>query len=328
MDIKKRVLAARKLLETNGLGCFLLSSREDIFYYSGYKASEGNFLIIDKKQKPSLFVSPLENDAEKIKGVDLVYLTSGDRLIKELKGKLVGFDESNLKSWTFLNLHRRHIRLKKSTKLIKLPREVKTEEEIENIKAAIKISRKILDRLKFYNKTEIEVANTIEAGFKINNSEAAFDTIVSNGSSSIHHLPENRSIKKTEPTIIDFGAKYNWYCCDITRSFPGSQKKWKLVWENVKNIQEQIIDNVKPGIKMEDLQNLYKKLMGKNRYKIYHSFGHGLGLEVHEQITGELKEGMIITVEPGVYLKHFGGIRIEDDVLVRKGKAFVLTEKI
>ena len=134
-------------------------------------------------------------------------------------------------------------------------------------------------------------------------------------------------IKKTRPTIVDFGARFNWYCCDITRTFAGTSKEWKTTKEAVKNIQEEIIDFVKPGVGMEDIKKLYEKLMGKHRYKIHHSFGHGIGLEVHEQITGKLKENMVITVEPGVY-KHSGGCRIEDTILVKKGKAEILTKSI
>ena len=327
MNTQKRLGLIRKLMEANRLSSVILSLKEDIFYYSGHKASEGNLLLVNNSGKPILFVSPLENDAEKARA-EVVYLTKIDQLTKHIKGGLVGYDEHNLSANRFLLLHKHHIHLKKFSVLIKKPREVKYPEEIENIRHAIKISENVLKGLKFYGKTEIEVSNKIEADFKLSGASSAFDPIVANGTGSIHHPPENRRILRKNPTIIDFGARVNWYCSDITRSYPGTEKKWKVVWENVSSIQKEIIDFVRPGVTMEDIKKLYEKLMAKNKYKIYHSFGHGLGLEVHEQITGPLKEGMVITVEPGVYIKHLGGIRIEDTILVRKGKAEVMSKNV
>lgn len=328
MVYQKRLQLIRKIMSAQKIGSAMLSSREDIFYYTGYKASEGNLLLVKPSDRPALFASPLENDAEKVRGVQLIHFTKLEQLTKMLKGEAVGYDEFSLSANKFLNLHKNHIHLKKFSAFIKKPREIKDSDEIENIKQAIKISGKVLKGLKFYNKTEIDISNKIEANFKNLGAEKAFDTIVATGTGSIHHLPENRTIKKTKSTIIDFGARYNWYCSDITRSYPGTERKWKAVFENVENIQKQIIDSAKPGAAMDDLNKLYRKLMEKYKHKIYHSFGHGLGLEVHEQISGPLKEGMVITVEPGVYLKHFGGIRIEDDILVTKGKPIVLTRKV
>lgn len=329
MGFQKRLLNLRKLMAIHRFDSMLVSSREDIFYYTGYKAPDGNVLIVHKSGAPALFVSPLENDAERVRGADLVYLKSIEQIAKNLKHGLAGYDEFSLSANRFLGLHKYHARLKKASSFIKKPREAKDEQEIENIKKAIKITKKVLEQARFYNKMEVDVANKIEAGFKLNGADKAFDTIVANGTASIHHIPDHTTIKNTKPTIFDLGARYNWYCCDVTRTYLGrSGKFWKAVWEDVSEMQQKIIEAVKPGISMEEIQKLYEKLAAEKKYKVYHSFGHGLGLDVHEQVTGKLKEGMVITVEPGVYLKHKGGVRIEDTILVRKGKPAILSKII
>ncbi len=329
MALQRRLGNLRKQMEMHRLDSVALSSKEDVFYYTGYKATEGNLLIIHNSGRPVLFVSPLENDAERIRGVELVYLKKIEDITKRLKNKTVGFDEFSLSSNRFINLHKHHIRLKKSGEIIKKPREVKGEEEIENIRKAIKITKKALEETEFYNKKEIEVANNIEAQFKLLGADKAFDTIVANGTASIHHMPGNTLIKKSKPTIFDLGARYDWYCCDVTRTYLGkSGKEWQKILEDVSKVQMEIIDKIEVGITMKDIEKIHEGLMKKNGYKTCHSFGHGLGLEVHEQITGKLKENMVITVEPGVYLKHKGGVRIEDTVLVKKGKPVILSESI
>lgn len=316
-------------MEIHKIDSVLLSAREDIFYYTGYKACEGNLLIIQNSGKPALFVSPLENDAEKARHIELHYLKSMEQITKKLKGKLVGFDEFSLSANRFLNLHKHHIKLKKSSETIKKPREIKNAEEIEKIKKAIAVTKKTLEETDFYNKKEIDVAGEIEAGFRLQGAEKAFDTIVSNGSASIHHMPGHAIIKKNKPTIFDLGARWGWYCCDVTRTYLGKpDKKWQKIWEDVSGVQTEIIDRIQPGISMKELEKTHQDLMKKKGYKTQHSFGHGIGLEVHEQITSQLKENMIITVEPGVYLKNKGGVRIEDTILVGKGKPLVLSKSI
>ncbi len=330
MNISNRIKSIRNLMENHKLDALFLTQKEDIFYYSGWRANDGNILIINKHQKPTLIVSPLEQDAEKVKSVNLVYLKKKEDLLKELRtSKSVGYDEYSLSANKFSVLHKIPIRLRKASQLIKKPREIKDSWEIEQIRKAIFITKKVFEKetKKIYGKSERWLANNIEAGFILEGAERAFDTIVSSGSGVIHHQPTDNLIRKTRPTIVDFGAKFNWYCCDVTRTFSGTSKEWKKVKENVKSIQEEIIDFVKSGIEMDDIKKLYEKLMGKHKYKIQHSFGHGIGLEVHEQITGKLKKNMVITVEPGVY-KQSGGCRIEDTILVKRGKAEILSESI
>ncbi len=325
MDYKKRV---GKLRQYSGkLGAILVTSPEDILYYTGYPSHDNGFLLITKS-KSTLFVSPLENDAEKLKTVDVEYLGKGV-LTNKLKGKIVGFDESSLTSDLFLSFRKSGIKLKPISSQIRKPRQVKDHWEIEQIKSAIRITKEFVGRLELLNRTERQVAFSIDSKMRDLGVTNSFDTIVGSGSNaaSIHHMPDNRKIMTDDVVIVDLGVKYNGYCSDITRTFSQKNQKWKRIKEDVKEIQMSIIDSVAVGTKMKDLQGLYEKLMKKRGYKVCHYFGHGIGLSVHESVD-VLEENMVITVEPGVYIKNSGGCRIEDMILVTRNKPKILSDFI
>ena len=124
------------------------------------------------------------------------------------------------------------------------------------------------------------------------------------------------------------GVRYNGYCSDITRTFclrPDSKKK--KISENVSFIQQEIIDSIKEGLSFDYVEKIYENLMKKNSYSVFHSFGHGVGLSPHERPVKKdiLRNGMILTVEPGVYIKNLGGYRIEDMIVIKNGKAKVIS---
>jgi Xaa-Pro aminopeptidase len=219
------------------------------------------------------------------------------------------------------------ITLKPLGDLIMKQRLVKDGYEIEQIKKALKITKVTLSKVaeNMYGNTEKEVASEIEIEFKKHFSDPAFPTIVASGRNStfIHHKPSEKIIKKNEPVLIDLGAKFNHYCSDFTRTFCSKNKDERKLYEDVLEIQRCLIEHIKPGVDFKEIQNLYSEFLRKNRYKKFHSFGHSVGLSTHETLKGEFKENMIITVEPGVYLSNFG-CRIEDMILIRKGKAKIL----
>ena len=97
----------------------------------------------------------------------------------------------------------------------------------------------------------------------------------------------------------------------------------KKIREDCLEIQAQVIDFIHSGMRFSEIQDYYVKLMGKKKYKVYHLFGHSIGLEVHETID-EIRNGAVVTVEPGIYFPGKGGCRIEDMVLIKNGKAKVL----
>ena len=153
----------------------------------------------------------------------------------------------------------------------------------------------------------------------------AFDTIVASGtrSSSPHSLTSMNRVET--PIVVDWGARYDHYCSDITRTFIDSERQ-EEIWNIVLEAQKAAINTIAPGVKFADVDKAARDVITEYGYGDYfiHSTGHGFGLDIHENpnlsynSNGVLEENMIVTAEPGIYIPGELGVRIEDDVLVKK----------
>ncbi|AEF95905.1 M24 family metallopeptidase [Methanotorris igneus] len=216
---------------------------------------------------------------------------------------------------------------------IKEMRMIKNKSEIKLIKNAAEISDKavkyIMENLEnIGNKTENELAAEIEYVMKKNGSiRPSFDTIVISDkkTSYPHELPSNEIIKNI--LLVDIGAVYEGYCSDITRTFLlNPSKKMEEVYDIVSNAKKEVEKHLKEGVSAKELDEIAREFMGEYKEYFIHSLGHGVGVEVHESPTLSikakedvvLKEGMVLTIEPGIYLKDEFGVRIEDLYLVKK----------
>ena len=209
--------------------------------------------------------------------------------------------------------------------------------EIKKIEKACQISDNILQYIiknikKF--KTEKHVADEIKEQAKHHNCKLAFKSIVSTGKNlkEIHHKPDNTKLKKGF-VIIDLGVKYKGYCSDITRTiFLGKPtKRDKELYRYVKNANNKVVKSIKEGVKVIDLYKIcYKELMIYKK-KMKHALGHGVGRNVHEpprfKKTNKLKPGMVVAVEPAIYLNN-RAVRIEDIVAVTKQGCRILTKTL
>ena len=168
----------------------------------------------------------------------------------------------------------------------------------------------------------------------------AFDSIVAFNTSTAepHHHSSDKQLKKGDMVTIDFGAKYNGYCADITRTFiyeDQGNAKYKEILDIVEEAARLGREAVKPGVKASEIDSICRSYIKSKGYGDFfvHSTGHGLGIDVHEfpyvSTTSDitLEPGMIITVEPGIYVEGTGGARIEDDVLVTSTGNKVLSRK-
>ncbi len=166
----------------------------------------------------------------------------------------------------------------------------------------------------------------------------AFDTMVLSGpkTASPHGTPGERKIQKGDFILFDLGVVYEGYCSDITRTvaFGEPSEKQREIYETVKKAEQTAIDMIRPGVKARDLDKAARDVITEAGYGEYftHRLGHGLGISVHEfpSVTGtnemELEEGMVFTVEPGIYHPEITGVRIEDDVVVTSDGVEVLTK--
>jgi Xaa-Pro aminopeptidase len=194
--------------------------------------------------------------------------------------------------------------------------------------------------------SELAVAAEIERGMKLKGASGpSFETIVASGPRSAwpHARPTPKLLRKNELVVLDQGAILRDYCSDMTRTVflgrssvgarAGVRNKVRSLYAAVLEAQEAAIAAIRPGISAASVDAAARKVfkrLGLDRY-FTHSTGHGLGLEIHEMPRlGHAEEtlleaGMVVTVEPGVYIERFGGIRIEDEVLVTSRGAEVLT---
>ena len=230
---------------------------------------------------------------------------------------------------------------------------VKSKEEVDNIRRAIEITiggvNNIMDNLK-PEIMEYETEAFFEFSCKCSGvSDYAFKTIAAAGKNAtiLHYVENNSIIKQGELILFDLGAQYNYYNADITRTFPANGKftqRQKQVYDSVLRVNLKVIDTIKPGVKYKELNKmarewiaeecinlgLISKVEDVNKY-YWHGIGHSLGLETHDIDSRDrdtvFSEGMVWTVEPGIYIEEEGiGIRIEDDILVKTNGVEVLTK--
>lgn len=309
----------RYLTNINAEGVLLLTRRENVYITDGrYMEVVNRALTID----------------DGIIVYDFKELTREDYENFFTFCENVGFEENYLTYAQYKEyMHKYKINNFEETEgLIEKFRIVKKEEEIDCIKKACIITDNCFEHLKSFIKigmTEKEIAFEIEKFFLINGADSlAFDTIVASGpnSSMPHAVPTDRKIEDGDPITIDMGCKYNGYCSDMTRTvFAGHVPQYMkpvydLVLKNQLRVQEELKEGANLKLIAKSVESEFK-LQGAN---MVHSLGHGVGLDIHEYPFMStkhdflLKENMVVTDEPGIYIPTRFGVRIEDTVLITK----------
>lgn len=333
-----------KLLEIDGM---IISNPINIEYITGVYA-EGTLIINDKD---NIFIT----DARYIEDVNSTITISDEINVRDQANiseneyisffancPRVGIEENYISYSKYQNLVRIY-RLKEAVEtnnLIEKMRTIKDDNEIAKIRRACEITDNCFTHLLEYIKvgmTERQIAFEIEKYFIENGANGlAFDTIVASGenSSKPHAVPTNRKIQSGDNITIDFGAKYKGYCSDMTRTiFVGS------VSDEVRNLYNFILEGqlratnkIKDGVDGKSVARGVQIEYNARNFELIHALGHGVGLEVHElpylsyRSSYILKENMVVTNEPGIYIPEKIGIRIEDTILVNKLESEVLTK--
>jgi Xaa-Pro aminopeptidase len=350
MDIKNRLDNFRKEIDFSKIQAVFISNSPNIVYLTGYTgfsegereafllvAKNGQYLITDgryteavTKKVPSFTV--LERSAEN------PLKTIFEKLVKKHKIETVGIEEFDLKVAEFKSLKKM---FKKMTDFNSHSiRSQKDKSEVEKIEAACDLADKALKQALAKITTgvsEKDVALEFEMYLKKNYANTSFSTIVGFGpnSSVPHHETDDTKLSKKpgQFVLIDCGAKLDNYCSDMTRTYffgqpsKEQEKIYNTVLEAQTKAAELIDQKIKSGQKIwaKEPDELARKIIEDNGYKSYsHSLGHGTGLEIHEpptlsiRSTQELTEGMVFSIEPGIYIPDFGGVRIEDLYVIEK----------
>jgi len=345
--MKQRVSKLKRLLKRHKLDALLISRPSNIYYISGFTGSDSYSLITSGQNYIITDFRYREQAHKEAKGFEVItkpvgLLRKATNLLKSLSLKKTGFESDHLtvrESQVIASALKK--KLLPTSQLIEKLRIVKEPEEIEAIKESASIARNVLKIIIKEIKPgcrEKDIA--AKADFLLRKKGAdrpAFETIVASGpnASMPHARPRTRRIRPSEPIIIDFGANFRGYNSDLTRThFVGRiEKHFKLIHSIVADAQSKAIDRVTPGKRISEIDKIARDYITKKGFGSYfgHATGHGIGIDIHEwpDINSRnhaiLREGMVFSVEPGIYIPGQGGIRIEDMVLVTKKGHRVLT---
>ncbi|MDD5614326.1 MAG: Xaa-Pro peptidase family protein [Candidatus Omnitrophica bacterium] len=335
-----RVSRLRSEMRRSNIDYFVVTSRVNLRYLTALDI-EGILVVSSGGSKVKLIsdlryrqeAEPLKSSSLSVKFCKKSYISE---LIKSLGNKkgVAGIEETiSLGSFLKLKNSIKGLRLAPSAVLSEL-RMLKDSRELASISKALEITRQTVKAVSkiLIGKTEIEAQGLIEYGFKKRLAErSAFIPIVASGPrSALPHAKATRhTIKKSDGwVLIDCGAVTDGYCSDLTRMFfwdriPKAIKKaYQVIGQAKEEAEFSIADGVKISTVVSKAENIIEKSGFKNA--ISHSLGHGIGLEIHEapalsrSSKRVFKEGMVITLEPGIYLPGLGGVRVED--VIRIGK--------
>jgi len=302
----------------------------NFYYFSGLDI-HNSFLLVKDKQKKLLVSRLEERGARKSMKRGVVVLDDFyPYLKKELKGRRVRIDGTRLPARIYERL-RKFCRPEDASVEFYKKRMVKRKDELEKIRKAVKITKKIIASLELSKgMTENQVKKqilikTLEAGV-----EPAFEPIVAGTSNSAvpHHACTNKKLGNF--VLIDYGVKVDNYCADLTRCIPiGKAENELKLYEEVQDIFHKIVDNIPEMKTGGDIGKLYEKIIkSKNFPKPIHAIGHGLGIDVHEfprlgnKYSDDIRE-TVFTIEPGIYLNRYGA-RYEEDIYYDGKKVRIL----
>ena len=342
-----------KKLKSGGLDGFIVSSPSNLSYLTQFFNPDAYLLASSKGLTYFTDSRYAQGARENLKGRFFVRITNGSvfdsiaRACIESGLKRVGFEERHLPYAEYKKIKgslKARAFLIPSYGVLEFMREAKKPGELSKIRRALKITASAIEFIKGFARPgvkEREVAAELERFIRCQGARgSSFDIIVASGLNSAypHHSPTSKKALDNAPLLIDVGADYLGYKSDLTRVlFPGKiNSLTRRIYALVAKAQEIAIKKIKPGERACDIDAVSRKYISGKGYgkNFIHSLGHGIGLDIHESPNicaknGEiLREGMVFTVEPAIYLPGKFGIRIEDMVLVTKTGCEVLSGAI
>ena len=329
----------------------LVTSQQNVMYLSGFSGSVA--VLIQNGKRSVLVVDGRYTDqanAEVKRGIRVVtaplnkgLLDVAAEILKKEKTKRIGYEADK----TSVSDHMKFLKATGIKDFIDIScdlrdkRCVKTASELDLIRKAALIADLIYDcviRIIKPDQTEREISAHIDYLMKIfKGDNPAFETLVSSGplSAIVHGKPTDRIVKIGDLILMDFGVRYKGYHSDMTRmvSLGVPSARQSKMYSALLKAQEAAIEKIRPGVPGSAIDKAARDVLKKEKLDKYftHSTGHGVGLAVHEgprlspTSRDVLKPGMIVTVEPGIYIKGFGGFRVEDMVLVTRNGHEVIT---
>lgn len=336
----RRLAALRQAMAQRGLDAFIIYERPNAFYFSGFACSN-SLVVVGEKQ--AVFLTDfryLEAAEAQIRELNVQRMTQNGsdelaQVLRQIKPKRIGF-EGSVPCSRYMQYKSvvRGGKLEQAGELIGHLRQIKDSDEIACIAKNQKINEAVL-RLALQQvslgTSELDIRRQIRAEMNRRDVEEAFDTIAALGANTSlpHAVPSAQRAEEGEFLLLDMGVRRDHYHSDMTRTFCIGQPASPLqreIYSVVLEAQEAGLAALRAGIACREVDEKARQVIASAGYAEYfgHGLGHGVGLEIHEGPTLNprsqqvLEEGMVVTVEPGIYLPGLGGVRIEDLVVVTR----------
>ena len=345
----QRLEAVRRTMKKLRLDAMLVTFLPHVRYLTGFSGSNGLALILPRKQ---CFFSDgryTVQASEEVRGWTL-FIAKGGSLFEELKKRRVlprsgrvGFEAQYVRvaEWRNLKALFPGVRIVETSQVVESAASVKEEPEIDLIRRAVSITDRVFTELLTIVRegiAELDVAAEISYLHRTMGADSdAFEPIVASGPRGAlpHARASAKKLRQGELVTLDFGCCFRGYHSDLTRTVAIGKPDAKLrkLYDVVFAAQSTALEAAREGVPARDLDRIARRSITKAGYGKYfnHSLGHGLGLQVHElprvssRSADVLRAGNVVTVEPGVYVPGTGGVRIEDDVVIRDGTCEILT---
>lgn len=341
-----RISTFRERMLAENLDAIILTNLKNIYYLSGFWGTAGTILMTRKAQylltdsRYSIAAREVALDFEVIETREA--LVEIAKLLKKEAASKIGFEDSvSYVAFQEISSQLAGYDLTALSNFTEIQRQIKTPDEIAIIKQACAISDQAFrDLLNFVEpgKTELEVANFLDFKMReLGASGISFETIVASGKRSAlpHGTATHKPIAFGDIVTVDFGCYYKHYASDMTRTFFVGKADAQLreIYDIVQKANQAVVDASSAGLTYGDYDKAARDVIEAAGYgqAFTHGIGHGLGLDVHEipyfpkTSQDQLRENMVVTDEPGIYLADIGGVRIEDDLLITSQGAEVLT---
>ena len=345
-----RLERLRKLIEASGADSLLVTNFQNVSYLTGFTGDD-SYLLVSRDEEVLItdprYTTQLEQECS---GLELFVREPGSSIaeattkcVRQAHVRRLGIEGDSMMVSLLERLAKGldKIALQSTTGLVEELREVKDEEEIAEIRQAIALAERAFAAIRCTigpDRTEKQVANDLDWQMRdLGAKGSSFETIVLFGVRSAlpHGRPEALPLAESELALIDWGAVGRRYRSDLTRIVTTTRisPKVKSLYGVVLQAQKAALAAIRPGAKASDVDAVARGIITDAGYGQFfgHSLGHGIGLDIHEgprlakSNSKLLRPGMVVTVEPGIYLPGWGGIRIEDDVLVTQSGHEVLT---
>jgi len=338
---KQRLRKLKSKIKALGVSALLVTNIKNVCYLTGFTGSAGFLFVTDKTEillSDSRYSSQLQDQcpglAVDIRDAGSTILDSVERVSSQSKFSSVAYESESLTKAEFDRLVSKltGTELVASDQLVESLRAIKDKTEIATIRKSIKVNQRAFEVIRSQltpDQTELQIAHNLEHQMRAFGAKAcAFDPIVGVGARSAlpHGRPSEKRIGESPFVLIDWGAEVDQYMSDLTRMLITSKipAKFRKIYEIVLKAQLAAIKIIRPGVSCKTVDAAARKVIEASGFgpQFGHGLGHGFGLEIHEKPfispiqDGKLEVGMVVTVEPGIYLPEFGGVRIEDDILV------------